>query len=122
MPDRFVGTWYGHSRKLVIGPDGSIHLSFRLYVPCTADRTTGCDLVAGNRIEDGGRVTAHVTGVSNPTTITADVTRTSTPETSPRGPVRIGYNLTEHAVAIFGGGFGGEPFCGKQSPPGYCGA
>jgi hypothetical protein len=122
IPSRFIGTWFGHSRDLVMKRDGSVQLEFRVYLSCTATRTTDCDRTRGNQIHDGGQVAAHVTQVINTTTMTITVTSTSAPDWLALGPVRVGYDRTHDAIAIFGGKLSGAPFCGNASPVGYCGA
>jgi hypothetical protein len=122
VPSGFVGKWFGHSRDLTVRRDGTVLIDFRVYITCTATRSTECDRIIGSTIEDGGHVVAHVTRVVSNTTMIMTVTSTSAPDFVPMGPVRIGHDLTHHAVAIFSGKLSGDAFCGTGSPSSYCGA
>lgn len=121
-PAGFVGSWYGHGRALVVTADGTVTMTFRTYVNCTATVTTGCDQITGSVIHDGGHVTGRITDVLNPTTVIVTVTSTSDPAALPLGPVRFGHDLSHHAIAAFAGQLSGTPFCGPGAPSGYCGA
>ncbi|MFN2560023.1 MAG: hypothetical protein ABR571_01840 [Jatrophihabitans sp.] len=121
-PAGFVGTWTGHGRQLVVSPTGRVTISFRTYVDCTATVTTGCDQITGSGIHDGGHVTGHITAVLNPTTVIVTVTSSTVTSAVPLAPIRLGHDLTHHAVAAFAGAFAGVPFCGPGAPSGYCGA
>ncbi len=65
---------------------------------------------------------SSVTRVINKTTMIMTVSATTAPDFVPQGPVRVGLDLSHHALAIFGGELSGDPFCGPRSPAGYCGA
>ncbi len=121
-PAGLIGQWDGHGRHLVIRADGTVVVNFRTYVDCTSTVTTGCDRVIGNEIHDGGHVLGHITKVVNATTVIVTVASTTDPAAIPAGPVRLGHDLTHHAVALFAGDFNGVPFCSAESPSGYCGA
>lgn len=121
-PAGFVGTWFGHSRKLVVRSDGAVNLDFRTYVPCSATVTTGCDRTVGNVIHDGGQVSGRVVNVLNATTVQVAVTSTSVPREFAIGTYRLGHDLGHDALAFLGGGFKGVAFCGPRAPAGWCGA
>jgi hypothetical protein len=66
-PGIFVGSWVGHSRRLVVNANGLAKATYRAYVFCSQNPTPPCDQVIGNQIVDGGQVTLHVEQV-----VTAD--------------------------------------------------
>lgn len=106
----------------MVSPGGQVTVTFRTYVDCSATVTTGCDQISGSTIHDGGHVTGHVTEALNPTTVIVTVTSSSVPSAVPTGPVKVGHDLSHHALAAFSGSFSGLPFCGPGAPSGYCGA
>ena len=122
VPSDFVGTWYGHGRTLTVTAGGAFDVVYRTYVNCTATVTTDCDKTVGNEIEDGGRITAQLATVVNPTTVTVTVTARTASSQVPLGPVRVGFDQGHDAIALFAGSWASAPFCGPSSPGSYCGA
>jgi hypothetical protein len=81
-PGIFVGTWDGHSRRLMVSAAGTAKVDYRLYVTCSPTSGPPCDKMVGNSIIDGGHVTLHVVRVvtaHRTSTATATVTTTSDP-------------------------------------------
>lgn len=80
-PGIFVGTWTGHARTLVVHPDGSARVDYRLYRTCGTDAPP-CDRIVGNAIIDGGHVTlrtVQVVTAHHTSTLTATVLTSTDP-------------------------------------------
>jgi hypothetical protein len=60
---KFVGTWTGHGRTLTITADGTGLIVFRAYKNCSDDPTPPCDIITGNQIKSGGKLTFRIVQV-----------------------------------------------------------
>jgi len=91
QPGIFVGAWNGHGRQLTIKADGSGTVLYRVYRWCSDDPTPPCDLMNGNVIYEGGRITFRIEQV---VTAHDGSTATATVLTSTDPQVRPGSNQT----------------------------
>ncbi|UED86793.1 hypothetical protein [Streptomyces profundus] len=104
VPDAFVGDWYGHNRRLTIPPDGAVSYAWRDY---GAREPTFIELELELRPE-GDALGGEVVGTSG-----ADVPEGTGVRVEPYEPHVLAVRLTGGETALV---------CGKEAPPGRCGA
>ena len=86
QPGIFVGAWNGHGRQLTITADWSGAVLYRTYTWCSDNPRPPCDLMKGNVIYEGGRITfriAQVVTVQQMSTATATVLTSTDPRVQP---------------------------------------
>jgi hypothetical protein len=77
---RFVGKWFAHSSSVTVHTTGLVTVLARAYTWCGATVKPPCDVIKGNDILSGVRVSAHIHTITG-TLALAVVTASAIPHT-----------------------------------------